>query len=101
MVVARASYVGGEFKSLTITGHAGYGEKGKDLVCAAVSAIAQGGLNALESPDSFEIRVEPGDYSVESKEKVSPHDQTVIETMIAQIESVAVSYPRYARLERK
>lgn len=29
-----------EWLELTITGHAGYAEKGKDIVCAGVSAIA-------------------------------------------------------------
>ena len=33
--------------SLTISGHSNYDEKGKDIVCAGVSAIVVGGLNSL------------------------------------------------------
>ena len=34
--------------SLEISGHAGFAESGKDLVCAAVSGITFGLLNALD-----------------------------------------------------
>ena len=32
---------------LEVSGHSNYDEKGKDIVCAGVSAIIVGGLNAL------------------------------------------------------
>jgi len=35
-------------QSITITGHANSGPDGQDLVCAAVSSIATGALNALD-----------------------------------------------------
>ncbi len=101
MVLIEVTGNKGEFESLKITGHAGYEDSGKDIVCAAISAIAQGGINALEAPSGYRIRLGKGDYLLEAKNKATPHDQIVIETMIAQIESVAVSYPEYARLERK
>ena len=33
---------------ITIMGHAGYGNPGEDIVCAAVSALAIGALNSTE-----------------------------------------------------
>lgn len=38
----------GYIREFTVLGHAGAGESGNDIVCAAVSAIAYTALNALE-----------------------------------------------------
>ena len=35
--------------SLTVKGHAGYAERGKDIVCAAVSALVQGLMHSLNA----------------------------------------------------
>lgn len=47
---------------ITVTGHAGYAEPGKDIVCAAVSVLAQ---NLIKSLDTFtndlgDCVIEPG-----------------------------------------
>ena len=34
---------------LTVDGHAGYAETGNDIICAAVSALAQGLVHSLEA----------------------------------------------------
>ena len=44
--------------SLSIDGHAGYAEVGKDIVCAAVSALAQGLLHSLDALTDDEISTE-------------------------------------------
>lgn len=101
MVKAVAVYDEGGVKSLEISGHAGYGAKGQDIVCAAVSAVSQGGLNALEHPENHLVEVRPGHFRFVRKEALTTHDQTVLEVIIVQIESIAISYPEYAVLERK
>ncbi len=39
----------GEYRGFQITGHAGYAEYGKDIVCAAVSCLAVNTMNSIES----------------------------------------------------
>ena len=56
-------------KSVLVEGHAGYGEPGKDIVCAAVSVLAQ---NLIKSLDTFTndlsgCSVEPGKVTLEYK----------------------------------
>ena len=48
MISVNVSFIGNDVKSLTVSGHANYDEYGKDIVCAGVSAIVTGGINALE-----------------------------------------------------
>lgn len=91
------------FLNLTVNGHAESAREGHDLVCAGISAIVLGGVSALKDGDSC--------YAFEDKkghvkltrvtEGISVHDSTVIETVLAQIGSVASSYPKNVTLERK
>ena len=37
----------GEYKEIRIDGHAGYAESGQDIICAAVSVLAQNAVNPL------------------------------------------------------
>ena len=37
------------YQKISILGHAMYDDYGKDIVCAGVSAVVTGGINALES----------------------------------------------------
>ena len=77
---------------LSIKGHANYEESGKDIVCAAISAISVGAINALENPKSFKIKVENGNVEIESIDAISKNDCIVLETMMIQLKTVMESY---------
>lgn len=49
------------YKGFTVTGHAGYADKGKDIVCAAVSALVINTINSLESLTDDAIKVNSDD----------------------------------------
>ena len=40
---------------ITVDGHAGYAETGKDIICASVSVLTQGLVHSLESLTNDEI----------------------------------------------
>ncbi|MDY5440828.1 MAG: ribosomal-processing cysteine protease Prp [Candidatus Enteromonas sp.] len=92
MVKVDIQYRGKGLSSVTIKGHANSGPAGRDLVCAAVSAIAIGSLNALEDSDDYEIEVDDGLVNIAIPGAISEHDQTVLETMIIQLKTIEVSY---------
>ncbi|MGI6001300.1 MAG: ribosomal-processing cysteine protease Prp, partial [Candidatus Merdisoma sp.] len=39
----------GQYAGFVIEGHAGYGEEGEDIVCAAVSVLSLNALNSIEA----------------------------------------------------
>lgn len=47
MIEISISYKGNKIKEVVCSGHSGYAEKGKDIVCSAVSAIVQTALLGL------------------------------------------------------
>ena len=101
MIKVEIVYSNNNLSSLKIKGHANSGEYGKDLVCAGVSAVTIGALNAIEDDSKFEIEVEPGDVSVEVIDKPSEHDLTVLEIMILQLKTIEVSYKGYISIEER
>ena len=49
MISVNVKFIGSDVKTLTVSGHANYDKYGKDIVCAGVSAVVTGGINALEN----------------------------------------------------
>ena len=102
MIKAKFIYSKTDFKEFTVTGHSNSAKHGKDLICAAVSAIVTCGLEALKDGDeNYEVKVDEGNVSLKAKIKQSDHDKVVIETIETQIKAVATSNPKFVTLERK
>ena len=85
---------------LVITGHANSAPHGEDLVCAAASAIATGGLNALSHPTSYQIVSKEGLIELNAPHP-DDHDRIVIAMMVRQLETLAEAHPRYIRITTK
>ena len=66
MISVNVTFIGKDVKSLTVSGHANYDKYGKDIVCAGVSAVVTGGINALESEiDNIKVINEDNKLGVE------------------------------------
>lgn len=48
----------GQCTGFEVSGHSGYGEKGTDIICAAISALTVNTINSLEELVEDPIRVE-------------------------------------------
>ncbi len=80
----------GEHRGFRISGHADFDEAGKDIICAAVSVLAQNTVNAIEAftEDSFLCSVEDGYLECSFSEKVSKETKLLLNTMLLGLESV-------------
>ena len=68
--------------AMQIKNHAGYDEKGKDLVCAGVSCIAIGALNAIDQNGDVKL---PEDHDT----------QVMLEMLRIQLITMQEAYPSY------
>lgn len=85
-------------KRITVSGHAGYGNKGEDIVCAGVSALTYTMLNALESlvhiKPKCEVRsgyvdyIMPDNINIKELEKV----QLILNTIVIGYKNMYDSY---------
>ncbi|MCI9486290.1 MAG: ribosomal-processing cysteine protease Prp [Lachnospiraceae bacterium] len=80
----------GEHRGFRISGHAGYAGAGEDIVCAAVSALAQSTVNAIEAftEDSFLCSVEDGYLECSFSGKVSKETKLLLNTLLLGLEGV-------------
>lgn len=90
-----------------VQGHAMFAEAGKDIVCAGVSSVTIGTVNAIEAllgapldynMDEGDLRVqltEPKDLEQQVFEKV----QLIFETMLVMLNTVEHSYGSYITIK--
>ena len=85
--------------SISIKGHAHYAEPGKDIVCAAVSTLAQNMVASILGLTTDEITYDMQPGSVEIKYRnLSEAAQLLVDSFFVGINLIANSYPENVRL---
>ncbi|MBP3038037.1 ribosomal-processing cysteine protease Prp [Bacillaceae bacterium Marseille-Q3522] len=95
----------GFIQSFAISGHAFYAKKGNDIVCAGVSAVSFGSVNAvialtgiepeIEQTESGFLRCEfPDDLPAETQEKV----QLLLEAMVVSLKSIEEEFGKHVKI---
>jgi hypothetical protein len=94
----------GRLTRFTVSGHAYYDEPGKDIVCAGVSAVAIGAVNAVERLTGLRLRTEMRDGYLdasvppEGDEARRDRAQLLLEGMLVALESIAESYGDHVQI---
>jgi len=101
MIDIKANRKDGKIVYLSVLGHANYDEKGKDIVCSAVSAVTVGGINALKNPEAFNLKVESGEVEISLLGRANEYDYQVLETMLIQLKSIAETNSKYIKVIEK
>ena len=87
-------------KKITITGHAGYDDYGKDIVCAGVSAILTTSVNAALkiNPNSLTYHQKRDAFQliILNQEKIT---QQLMQNMIDLLTELADNYPKNIKME--
>ena len=88
-------------EEMKVSGHAEYADKGKDLVCAGVSTIMIGSLNALDllANDTCDLVMDNNLVSIKIK-KNTYDSQLIIKTVILQLETLKEKYSDYICIEQ-
>ncbi len=84
--------------SIEVKGHSGKDVKGKDLVCAAISAIITGGMNAL-SDNEYDFLLESGPAHIKHLDIPSDYDAVVRRTIETQCKTVEEAEGDFVRIE--
>jgi len=91
----------------TVKGHAGYAEKGKDVICAAVSAVAQTAILGLEAVTGLTISYSIEDDSgslhckvIEAKnQEARIRADAIVEAMILGLKSIEEGHKEFLRVK--
>ena len=86
---------------IEVQGHANYAEPGTDIVCSAVSALAQTLVASLEklTDDLIGYHAQPGFVKIIIG-NLSDRGKTLIDSFFIGIEMIADEYPENVRVER-
>ena len=94
MVNVNLIYVKNKLDLIEIKGHA------DKLVCAGISSIFIGMMNALED-DIYDISLIEGNSYCKIKSNQSIEDKIRIESMIIQLRTIEESYPKEIKIIKK
>lgn len=83
---------------ITIDGHAGYAEAGKDIVCAGVTALTQTLVKSLSDLTSEEIQydITPGKADIYFKD-LSEAGKLLVDSFFLGICLIADDFPEYIK----
>jgi len=84
---------------IEISGHAGYAEPGKDIVCAGVTALTQTLIQSIENltDDKIEYRISPGKAEIEYR-NLSEKSKTLVDSFFVGIRLIADEFPDYVAI---
>ncbi|GCF92856.1 hypothetical protein NRIC_07470 [Enterococcus florum] len=97
----------GRIISIEITGHAGFGEEGEDIICAGISTLAYSVLNSIDSLAGFQPIVEidevEGGYLYAEMLEDLPQEkvnisQILLESLLVGFKTVKEEYPDYIKI---
>ena len=95
---------GNDILGFLCSGHAGYAESGRDIVCAAVSALTTACANSLESVAHVRPNVRCGEglLAVRLPDGCENRDaQILFQGLLQGLRDIQAQYPSYIRLSEQ
>ena len=96
MIVATITQTG-----LTVEGHAGYAKTGNDIICAAVSALAQGLAHSLSvlTEDAIGYQFRDGHIDIEY-ENLSEEGKLLVDSFFIAVSDIQTTYgDQYVKID--
>ena len=100
MIKAVYSLNDDHYTYLSVKGHAESDDYGKDLICASVSSILFGLMNALNEKKDVEIKELTNHIEIINNSKNELIDN-YLELVLIQLKTIEESYGEFIKVERK
>lgn len=86
--------------SITIKGHAGYAERGQDIVCAAVSALTQVFIASVDklTDDDIKAVISAGNTVIQYGD-LTERAQVLLNSFFIGIQMIAEAYPAHVTMK--
>ncbi len=97
------------YQGVSVSGHSGYAQAGKDIVCAGISVLTINLINSLEQlcEDAFSVKEDERQglieicMSYEDDEEPSGESRILFDSYLIGIQSLLEDYSDFIRLEIK
>ena len=103
MIKIQINKTNNKYSSFIVSGHSNYDEKGKDIVCAGVSAIVVGGMNSLlnENKNAIEYKCKDGYAYILVKDIDNDNINKILDVITTQLYTIEESYPKFIKIIEK
>lgn len=107
MIVVEIYWDNKAISGLTVSGHSDYSPRGSDIVCSAVSALAQTAVLALDSVVGIKPPFVRKEGLLECKipqglgQEARKEAEIVLRTIVTGIENIAKHYPHHVSVTHK
>ena len=102
MVKVKAVLKGDLFTKIEISGHANSGKYGHDLVCAGVSCVTFGTLNALDKMTSESVQMNVNHkITIEVTNLLDETCQIILNTLMIQLDTIKEQYSKYIEIKQE
>lgn len=85
-----------KYIGLKAAGHAGFARRGKDIVCAAISALITGTINSIEAFTEEELRLKTDDskalMAFKFKEPAGERAELLMDSLVLGIQGIEENY---------
>ncbi|WP_434324063.1 ribosomal-processing cysteine protease Prp [Mycoplasma capricolum subsp. capricolum] len=101
MVDIIIKYKNNKIIKLQMQGHANSAEYGKDLVCAGLTAIISGALNAIDNyyKNDVDIEVLENKITIFVKKEDNQNLQLMLNMLKIQLQTITIQYKKNTRLK--
>lgn len=84
---------------ITVDGHAGYAEAGKDIVCAGVTALVENLIDSIEglTVDTIQYEVSPGRADIHYKD-LSEEGKLLVDSFFLGICDIEQDFPEHVKI---
>lgn len=84
---------------ITVDGHAGYAEAGKDIVCAGVTALVENLIDSIEglTVDTIQYEVSPGRADIHYKD-LSEDGKLLVDSFFLGICGIEQDFPEHVKI---
>ena len=86
-------------RCITVTGHANYAPHGQDIVCAAVSVLAQTLIASIEelTADAIDYEIDSGNIYIKHH-NLTNEAQLLVDAFFVGVNAVAGAYPNHVKI---
>lgn len=99
MTKVKAKIVNGKIFYIEIDDHANFANYGNDVVCAGISSVVFGALNAFVDYHLSDGRIVIADSFIKINLIEDNDIQVVANTLLIQLKTIKESYPDYIKIE--
>ena len=84
---------------ITIDGHAGYAEAGKDIVCAGVTALTENLIDSIDSltEDTIQYEISPGRVDIHYR-NLSEGAKLLVDSFFLGISEITQDFPEHVKV---